>query len=98
MVWHLPAFFYHETYTNMEWFLVPGMLVGGVLLTWLYNSTEGSIIMVAIWHTLFDLLSASRASGEWVAPVMTAGVIFLAIRILRVHGPERLSNKEKQTL
>jgi len=102
MVWHLPAFFYHETYLNMEWFLVPGMLVGllfgGVLLTWLYNSTEGSIIMVAIWHALFDLLSASKGSGERVAPVMTAGVIFLAIRILRVHGPEHLSTKEKQTL
>lgn len=102
MVWHLPAFFYHETYLTMEWFLLPGMLIGllfgGVLFTWLYNSTEGSVLMVAIWHALFDLLSASKASGEWVAPVMTAGVIFLAIRILRIHGTKNLSEKNRQVL
>jgi len=102
MVWHLPAFFYHETYLNMEWVLLPGMLIGllfgGVLLTWLYNSTGGSILLVAIWHALFDLFSASKASGDWVAPVMTAGVIFLAIRILRRYGTQNLAGTQKQVL
>lgn len=102
MAWHLPAFFYHETYLHMEWVLLPGMLIGllfgGILLTWLYNSTRGSILMVSIWHALFDLFSASKASGEWVAPLMTAGVIFLAIRILKLHGRQNLASIQKHIL
>jgi len=33
-----------------------------------------------------------------VTPVMTAGVIFLAIRILRRHGTQNLAGTPKQVL
>jgi membrane protease YdiL (CAAX protease family) len=100
IVWHIPTFFYHETYLEMGPFLLFGMaigiLFGGVMLTWLYNSSKGSILMVAIWHGLFDFFSASQANGPWVAPFISFCIIFLAIRILKVYPAETLSASEKQ--
>lgn len=101
ILWHVPTFFYHETYTEMGPFLLMGMsisiLLGGVMLTWLYNSTGGSIFLVAVWHALFDFFSASQSNGPWVAPMMSFCIIFLAIRILKIYPKETLSASEKQT-
>jgi membrane protease YdiL (CAAX protease family) len=51
-LWHLPSFFYN--YPGMNLFgvvaFVVGLLSGAVVLTWLYNSTGGSILAVALWH------------------------------------------------
>jgi uncharacterized protein len=100
ITWHVPAFFYNETYTEMSPFLLFGMsigiLLGSVMLTWLYNSTGGSIFFVAIWHGLFDFFSASQSNGPWVAPIISFCIIFLAIRILKIYPRETLSASPKQ--
>lgn len=100
IVWHIPAFFYNETYTGMGPILLIGMsigiLLGSVMLTWLYNSTDGSIFFVAVWHGLFDFFSASQSNGPWVAPVISFCIIFLSVRICKVHAWETLSNFPKQ--
>jgi len=102
VLWHVPTFFYHETYVNMGPFLLVGMMIGimlgGVMLTWLYNSTGGSVFMVALLHGLFDFFSATKANGAWVPPFISFCIIFLAIRILKVHKPETLSGSGKQCL
>lgn len=99
--WHIPAFFYHETYTGMSPYLLIGMsvgiLLGSIMLTWLYNSTGGSIFFTAVWHGLFDFFSASQSNGPWVAPVISFCIIFLAIRILKIFPKETLSALPKQT-
>jgi membrane protease YdiL (CAAX protease family) len=102
IIWHIPAFFYHETYTGMSPFLLIGMsigiLLGSVMLTWLYNSTGGSIFFVAVWHGLFDFFSASQSNGPWVAPVISFCIIFLAIRIFKVYPAGTLSSSPKQVV
>lgn len=89
--WHVPSFFYHETYIGMGLILIPGMLIGvlcgAVLFTWLYNGTGGSVLMVAIWHALFDLLTASKA-GQDLIPILTSvGVIVWALIVARTNKP-----------
>jgi uncharacterized protein len=78
--------------------MVIGIMLGGVMLTWLYNSTGGSLLMVAIWHGLFDFFSATKANGVWAAPIISFCIIFLAIRIIKVHPAETLSAMDKQVL
>ena len=91
MLWHVPPFLYHETYLGMGWMMLPafviGVLCGAVLFTWLYNGTGGSVLMVAIWHTLFDLLSASKAGQDVIPIFISAGVIVFALFIARVERP-----------
>ncbi len=99
-VWHIPAFFYLETYQALDWMMLPGfffgVLCGAVLLTWLYNGTGGSVLMVAIWHALFDLTSASAAGRDVIPLVITAGVIAWALFIANTTRPWGFRFQPKQ--
>jgi hypothetical protein len=69
-----------------------------VLLTWLYNGTGGSVLMVAIWHALFDLLTASKADQDVIPIITTAGVIAWALLVANVNRPWGFRFQKKQTL
>ena len=103
ILWHVPAFFYLDTIKNLGGLIIiPGFLVGvlfgAVLLTWLYNGTGGSILMVAIWHALFDLLTASKAGQDIIPIVTTAGVIAMAFYVANVEKPWGFRFHQKQVL
>lgn len=103
ILWHIPAFFYLDTIENLGGLIIiPGFLVGvlfgAVLLTWLYNGTRGSILMVAIWHALFDLLTASKAGQDIIPIVTSAGVIALALVVANVEKPWGFRFQKKHAL
>jgi len=58
-----------------------GMLSGSIVLTWLYLGTGGSILAVAIWHTLFNMATATAAATGVIASSVSAMVIALALVI-----------------
>jgi membrane protease YdiL (CAAX protease family) len=64
-----------------------GVLCGAVIFTWIYNGTGGSILMVAIWHALFDMLSASKAGQDIVPTIMTALIIVGALYLGNTAKP-----------
>ena len=101
-LWHLPAFFYRDTYVAMG--LVAGfplvllsILAASIIFTWLYNSTSGSLLMVILFHALFDFLSVSRAGGDTVAAIMSAGVMLWAVLIVILFKPANLAKMHKHT-
>jgi membrane protease YdiL (CAAX protease family) len=102
VVWHVPAFFYLDTYVNLGLAAFPmfalGVLAGAIVLTWLYNTTEGSVLMVAIWHGVFDFISASKASDGYIAALMTAAIMVWAVVIVIVYKPANLSRHQKHTV
>ena len=98
--WHLPAFFFRDTYTAMGLLLgLPMLLVSVVsasfIMTWLYNGTRGSLLMVVLFHGLFNFFSVSEAGGESAAIVMSAVVVFWAVRVVNVYGRENLAPAKK---
>ncbi|HEX6384510.1 MAG TPA: CPBP family intramembrane glutamic endopeptidase [Anaerolineae bacterium] len=99
-LWHVPAFFYRDTYVAMG-LLLPLMLISvlaaSVVHTWLYNGSGGSLLMVILFHGLFDFFSVSSAGGDGAAIVMSAAIVFWAIRVLKVYGPANLAPVEKVT-
>ncbi|HET7010152.1 MAG TPA: type II CAAX endopeptidase family protein [Anaerolineales bacterium] len=101
-LWHLPAFFYLDTYQAMGLWMFPFLAVtivcGAVVYTWIYNSTGGSVLMAAIFHASFNYFSASAAGAGTIAIVMTAGVVIAALVIPRVYGLENLSRRPKHSL
>lgn len=98
--WHLPAFFYRDTLLAMGIFLgfpmlLFTLLVTSVIFTWLYNSTQGSLLIVTLFHGLFDYFSVSSAGGPAAAIVMSVPVVIISILIYRIYGPEYLAPEEK---
>jgi uncharacterized protein len=98
--WHAPMFFYKESFIEMGF---PGALgwavslaFGAILLTWLYNSTRGSILMVIIWHGTFD--GAVSATGGNIAMIASIMVIIWAIVVVRHYGVAELSRIGKHAL
>jgi len=95
--WHIPTFFYNYELSlfSVVAFTV-GILSGAAVLTWLYNSTGGSVLAAIVWHGTYN---AATASGNGiVSAVVTAGVIGAAIFIANHFGLESFSRRERQTL
>ncbi len=100
--WHLPAFFYKDTYVAMGLtaglpMLLISVAAAAILHTWLYNSTRGSLLAVIVFHALFDLLSVSKAGGVYAASIMSAIVWVWAVLVVILYRPANLSRSEKQT-
>ena len=100
--WHLPMFFYHKSYMNMDWFSVTGYVLGllsaSVVFTWLYNGTGGSVLMVAAWHALYDLFSSSSAGGGMLPIVLTLAVIAWALVLVVIKKPWGLMQQARQVI
>ncbi len=99
--WHLPAFFYRDTYVEMGLLVgFPLLLVsvtfGSVFLTWLYNSTSGSTLLPIVFHGVFNWLLTSGAGGAGTSVIMSAAVIFWAVRATKVDGTANLAPVQKQ--
>jgi len=93
--WHAPAFFYnYELSLFSVLAFVVGIVAGSMLLTWLYNSTGGSLLATILWHGGYN--AAVAGSEGAVAAVLTAAVILAFILIVRRYGPETLSPRPKQ--
>jgi uncharacterized protein len=98
--WHVPVFLYKESFIEMGFPGAIGWAVsiafGAIFLTWLYNSSRASILMVIIWHGTFN--AAVSASGGNIAMITSIMVIIWAVIIARRCGPAELSCAGKHTL
>lgn len=82
-VWHVPAFYFVATYRDMPTSMVPmffaGLLAGSVFLTWLYNRSRSSILIVAVWHGTYNLTSGTPGAAGALAALETTAVMVIAI-------------------
>ncbi|MDQ0194652.1 CPBP family intramembrane glutamic endopeptidase [Paenibacillus wynnii] len=89
MAWHLPAFWFNESYLGMG-FGVLGWAIsltyGSVVLAWICAGSRWSIIPVIVWHGIFDLLTASDQGAEVMAMVCSMLVIVHGILLMRKLG------------
>ena len=98
--WHLPRYLSHWNTVSFAWFLVHAMAYA-VILTWLYNNTKGSLLLVAISHAssntagLFMPMAntvSSENMGAYISFVLLE--VITAVMIIIVTGPERFSRTE----
>jgi uncharacterized protein len=62
------------------------LLAGGVLLTWLYNRSGGSLLVVALFHSTIDVAFTSELSSPLVMNVTGALVTVWGIAVLLGTG------------
>ncbi|WP_336037250.1 CPBP family intramembrane glutamic endopeptidase [Halobacterium yunchengense] len=112
--WHLPLFVNPAT-THGAWPLsqqllwVVSILAGSVLWTWMYNSTGGSVLAVAVFHAgingmgVFHPVDTEALAPDGVpTPTLrllseVTGVVPLAaaaVVVVLVYGGERLADRE----
>jgi membrane protease YdiL (CAAX protease family) len=88
-LWHAPMFLVLSSFrsfgpaTLVGWGV--GLLSGAVLLAWLYNRSGGSILLVALWHGGYNLVSATALGPSWLAAVSTVLVIAAALTLVVVE-------------
>jgi len=98
-LWHTPLFFYRPGYTGMGaagvagWFF--SLLTGAVLLTWLYNGSRGSLLVVALFHAAVDVAFTSSISSPSVVNGAGALITIGGIIVLVAAGPRYLSRHGK---
>jgi uncharacterized protein len=84
-LWHLPLFWIDSGLADLSPLVVPGWLLGlasgAVVLGWLYERS-GSVLVVALAHTVINVVSGTRGGEGLVAAVVSAGVIAAAMIVL----------------
>lgn len=100
-VWHLPLFVFDAPgYTNQSFVLYSVLVVGfAIVFTWLYNSTDGSILLAILLHG--GINAASGLGGAFVTdpsgleiPVLAAYAVpvwIVAGALVLHHGSDTLS-------
>lgn len=85
LFWHLPFFSYLPAYQHMG---VGGMIgfafslfSGAILLSWLYKYSGNSVPTTALWHGLFNYITASAFGSGNIAMMLSMIVICVSIII-----------------
>ncbi len=94
-LWHLPLFFWADNpmsgYPFLPWFI--GTVAGAFVYTWLYNSTGGSILLVALFHVVLN------TAGVLIPGVSVQALAilycFVAIALAVMFGSANLSRQER---
>ena len=110
VLWHLPLFFNPATsYSNTPfWALLVFFLPLSILITWVFNSTRGSVLMIMILHAVTNastgplwraIPEGATAVGNTNLYLYQAAVLWVgAIVLVLVYGASNLSRKPRQVL
>jgi membrane protease YdiL (CAAX protease family) len=94
-LWHLPYFFYKENFIALGVGGFVGYIIsitmGSILLSWIYRGSGHSILLVALWHGLFDFVSASPVAEGAGSAIISGVVIVWVIFILRRAARHKVS-------
>lgn len=77
-IWHLPLFGITPTYRAMPGIGFIGfylsLLVGALVLAWLYLGSRGGILVVAVFHAVFDIATNTQTTTQLIPTLVGAAV------------------------
>jgi len=95
-LWHIPLFFVGYYGETPVWLFLIQMVIYGILFTWIYNNTNGSVLAAMIFHAMTNL------TVTYIFPVSQFGlslpILFglilmslVTLLIIALWGPRRLA-------
>jgi CubicO group peptidase (beta-lactamase class C family)/membrane protease YdiL (CAAX protease family) len=100
--WHLPKYVTHFNVVAFGWAVIH-FLAFAVILTWLYNNTKGSLLIVAVCHAMSNTVGVFMPMANTVSSENIGSYIFYvlfevlaAIVIIVVAGTAHLSRTEEK--
>lgn len=98
-IWHWPTFLYRPGYTSMDLAGVIGwgfsLMTGSILLTWLYNSSKGSILACAVFHSTIDIAFTSENISQEATNILGFLITTWGILTIVIFKPQNLSRWPK---
>ena len=100
-LWHWPLFLYRPGYMSMDlagatgWLL--SLLTGSILLTWLFNSSRGSVLACAVFHSAIDVAFTFDYLDKNLVGLMGMLIILWGISLIFIVKPKNLSRNQKVT-
>jgi uncharacterized protein len=101
-LWHIPLFFYRPDFMAMGiggtfgWFF--SLLTGSVLLTWLYNSSQASILICAVFHSTINIAFSADFADKNVMNYMGFLITVWGILTIVVFKPKNLALNARERL
>ena len=96
--WHIPTFWLDTGMRGFAPFMIPGFLVGmaagAVVLGWMYDHARSSLFLVAVWHAVLNMASATKGT-EAVAAAASVAVIAWAVLVLRAEHRSRHADRSE---
>ena len=80
----------------MSPFMVPGWLISilhssylfsSYLITWLFHRSGNSLLVIAVFHGVVDLVSLTPASNTFTLVTVNAGLIAAAVAVVIRYAP-----------
>jgi uncharacterized protein len=93
-LWHLPLLFLAGNSMSefpLSWFI--SIVADAFMYTWIYNSTKGSILIVALLHGSLNIVEAFITGVSPIVSVLLSCVV--AIGLISVLGKPNLSHRER---
>jgi membrane protease YdiL (CAAX protease family) len=94
--WHLPLFWMHDSFRSFGAAGTAGwgiaLVAASLVLTWMYRDSGRSILLVAAWHTAFNLATATEATGFTVGMLASVLVITVAVGIVRRERSDQVGS------
>lgn len=98
--WHVPLFFIENTFhyglglgSFRFWIFLLSNIPLTIIITWIYNHTDRSILMAAIVHFSGNIVGAILPKSDRLALLELIGLILAAVVIGIAAGPELRSKK-----
>lgn len=93
--WHLPLLLNEDnvmsSYPMIPYFVSTVAL--SVVYAWLFNSTAGSVLIVALFHA-----SSNAAAGNFVGIEQAVVIVLVAVAIVVLYGPRHLSRRGERVI
>ena len=99
-VWHAPFFAYRYQLSigGMVGFFL-SLLAGSIVLTWLYNSTQGSVLTTTLFHVSLNVAIALGAVlSATLSALISVEVMVIAVVVVLIWKPATLSRRAKYAL
>ncbi|HEX2908951.1 MAG TPA: type II CAAX endopeptidase family protein [Phototrophicaceae bacterium] len=94
LVGNAPQFSYlSQPLMNAFWFL--GLVAGAIVFTWLLNSSQGSILMVILFHGAYNFVTASVTANGIPAAIVSTLVMLWSVIVIFVFKPRTLAHAAK---
>lgn len=88
-LWHLPQFAVIGTYRDFGPVEYAGMFFGltcgAIVLTWLYNRSGGSVLLVVVWHGAYNFAAATQAAAGVLAGLVTTLVMVQGVTLVALE-------------
>lgn len=100
-LWHIGSFLVPGTYHHtlpLGWYVLD-CVATTIIMTWLYNSTKGSLIAVVLFHVAIDATAGYlpyffQSGGLY--PAVISNSLF-AVIVLTIYGARHLSRQPRTT-